>query len=175
MKYTALSPTDTKVWLSNLNKTIILTKKVISTANSLDVNIKKNVLKYHHRSKLSTWYSNIFYGLYGMDDILIGTSSGSCFSAGGMCFMDLGFSLSDEEIEFKQFRDKLLGSGDIKFCTELMGAWDVYAAKPFDIEESDVLNYLRILKIHSNCKTKLQSLGVYDETLDVVEDSRSRG
>ncbi|AXC38821.1 UNVERIFIED_ORG: hypothetical protein [Escherichia phage CMSTMSU] len=56
-----------------------------------------------------------------------------------------------------------------------MGAWDVYAAKPFDIEESDVLNYLRVLKIHSNCKTKLQSLGVYDETLDVVEDSRSRG
>ena len=174
MKYAALSSTDTKVWLSNLNKTILLLKKVLATANSLDVKIKKDVLEYHHRSKLSTWYSNIFYGLYGMDDIVIGASSGTCFCTGGMFFMDLGFSLSNEEVEFKHFRDQLMRSDDFKFCTDLMGAWDIYSSKPFEIEEVDVLNYLRILKIHSKCKTNLQSLGVYDETLDVVEDSRSR-
>jgi hypothetical protein len=175
MRYTALSPTDTKVWLNNLNKTILLIKKVLSTANLLDVKIKMDALEYHHRSTISTWYANIFYGLYGMDDIVIGPSSGSCYSTGGSFFMDLGFSLTKEDVDFKFFRDELVKSGDTQFCKDLMGAWSIYAARPFDIEESDVINYLRILKIHSQCKSKLQILGVYDEACDVVEDSRSRG
>lgn len=174
MKYTTLSTLDTKVWLQNVNNTLLLIRKVISTSNAVEVNVKRKALEHHHRNKFSTVYSQLLYGLYDIDDIFISTGSGTCFCTGGMLFDLLNFQLTEEELALTHFCTEIIEDLSVEFCCDINHAWTVYADKPFDIDEADIINYRRILRIHELCKEALSNVGAYDETLNVVEDSRSR-
>ena len=176
MKYTVLSEVDTEVWLSNVQKTLVLLKQVMGAYDEKCEEYKLLAIDTYHRTPLRKLWSQIMYGLYSTDDIIVGCWSGDLSSLGGFFgkrltkIPSIPFSIR----EIGELADKYIEEGTSDFVINLSSAWSVYASKPFAIEESDVLNYLRVLKIHETCKNALIEARKYDETFDVVEDSRSR-
>lgn len=172
MKYTHLSIDDTNIWLDNIIKTLELIKLTLQKSIDIETNIKHEILNYYHRNKYCTFFSKLIYGLYDSEDICIGYSTGICFTING--FMnDLNFRLSEEQQKFRLFCENIIDEDEISFVIELNRIWSTYADKPFEINETDVLNYIRVMKIHDLCKNALLSIGAYNETYDLVEDSRS--
>ncbi|EMR6009026.1 hypothetical protein WJW27_005905 [Escherichia coli] len=172
MKYTQLNNNDTNIWLGNISKTLELVKFTLQKSVDIEINIKKEILKHYHKNKFYKFISKLIYGLYDIEDICIGYSTGICFTTDGI-MNDLNFRLTREEQDFRIFCDNIMNEDKIQFVIELSQIWSVYADKPFEINESDILNYIRIMKIHDLCKNALLSIGAYDEAYDVVKDSRS--
>lgn len=172
MKYTHLSIDDTNIWLDNIIKTLELIELTLQKSIDIETNIKHEILNYYHRNKYCKFFSKLIYGLYDSEDICIGYSTGICFTING--FMnDLNFRLSEEQQKFRLFCENIIDKDEISFVIELNRTWSTYADKPFEINETDVLNYIRVMKIHDLCKNALLSIGAYNETYDLVEDSRS--
>ncbi|EHU8781230.1 hypothetical protein N0S44_000463 [Escherichia coli] len=172
MKYTHLSIDDTNIWLDNIIKTLELIKLTLQKSIDIETNIKHEILNYYHKNKYCKFFSKLIYGLYDSEDICIGYSTGICFTINGL-MNDLNFRLSEEQRNFRLFCKDIMDEDEISFVVELNRTWSTYADKPFEINETDVLNYFRVMKIHDLCKNALLSIGAYNETYDLVEDSRS--
>ncbi|AGC34781.1 hypothetical protein [Salmonella phage SD-1_S14] len=84
MKYTHLSIDDTNIWLDNIIKTLELIKLTLQKTTDIEINIKQEILNYYHRNKYSTFISKLIYGLYDIEDICIGYSTGICFTVNGL-------------------------------------------------------------------------------------------
>lgn len=172
MKYTVLSAQDTEIWLGNVLKTLMVIKKLISSIGAIETNLKKDILNDFHRNAYMKFYSNMFYGLYDADDICI-FPSGKAWSLNSACFSDLRYSLTQEQVDARKYLEQIMDDGTITFVSEISHCWNVYADKPFNISEEDIINYTRIMRIHECVKMALKDIGLYDEACNLDEDSRS--
>lgn len=160
-----LTPEQTNIWISNLNKLIELQVAVrkYSTAEH-DIREKQYNERY-------SWLGKILHNDSSFDELFIGWDGYyHCF--GSMFFTKIGKVDPYPEL-LVQYKKKIRYSYTSKrncIIKRLKQKWEKYAEQPFAIQEGDLEMYQNIKDWHTELRLILEEGKVYDETFNLDED-----
>ena len=160
-----LTPKQTGVWISNLNKLIAVRGAVKKYHNS----------EYDRTEQLFNenygWLYKAWHGVSDFSDLYLMWDGTYCvpMSMIGSRATKLG-KAPPKMVEYKRvLRHEYKNTRDT-LLQRLHQKWTRYATKPFNIQEGDLEMYQNLHEWHKELKEILVEGGVYDEALDLDED-----
>lgn len=163
-----LSPSQTEIWINNLDKLATL-------YNTIQKSYREARQKREEQFKQH--YGNSFFKVMWIEadefgDVIV-TREGKHITIGYIFGSTLKKIDDYSTVEMKVRKLVLnawIGDGRKEIITRLINTWSRYAEKPFQIESTDLETYYNILSWHEELKVLAIELGIYDEALNLDED-----
>ncbi len=164
MNFRTLSQNDSIIWLSNLDKTIKLMEYTEELWKIRREKMDKQYKNVYRKGWRKYFYPDSFYIIYDGSAV----PGGSVFrcskkverlTEGEHLISVAVYHYSKTLAEFKSVQVR----------------WAKYAKQPFEIHESDLLQYQRIISLNRKYIALLKKIGITNEEFNLDEDSRSRG
>lgn len=165
MILSTLTPEQTAIWISNLNK-VIAARNAVKKYHNGDYDRVEKLFNDNYGTFYKMWH-----GIGKFDDLYLAWDGyyhvpGSLFfgiiKKLGYCPPLLTNYKRSLRWKYKETRDTVL--------SRLKQKWERYATQPFSIQEGDLEMYHTLHEWHSELKAILVEGGVYDEALNLDED-----
>lgn len=160
-----LTPEQTSVWISNLNKVIDIRATVKKYNNDnfdkMDKLFKESYGKFY----------KYYHGAHSLQDLHIGWDS--YYHVRNSFLFGQVKKLGKVPIKLYMYKAQLryiYGSERDKKLADTKIKWECYAEQPFQITEVDLEFYMNLSIWHKELKDVLVEGGVYDEALNLDED-----
>lgn len=160
-----LTPEQTNIWISNLNKLIDLRVAVRKYSNE-----QYDIREAQYNERYGFW-GRIFHNDSSFDELYIGYDGYyRCF--GSMFFNKISKvdPYPPKLLEYKKILRYTYTNTRGTVIKRLKQKWENYAELPFSIHEYDLDMYQNIVEWHQELKEILLEGKVYDETFDLDED-----
>lgn len=165
MKLKELTPEQTNIWISNLNKLIDLKNKVRSYSIE-----QHNIREIQYNDRYS-WLGKILHNDSSFDELYIG-NDGYYHCFGSMFFSKIGKvdPYPPLLLEYKKVTRFVYRSTRNCMLRKLREKWEKYADRPFNINEGDLDMYQTLQDWHKELRLILEEGNLYDEAFNMDED-----
>lgn len=164
-----LTPKQTMVWINNLDKLVDLYN--LCQKHYYDILFDRR--KQAEQTVLKNKWNRFWYGVDSWYDIRH-NYDGTFITYGVFRTVQLK-NITPTSWAFMDIKDKIedvwIGEDRKEYVDKLVKKWGKYATRPFQIDGSDLEDYFSVLKWHQELKDLALEEGIYDETLNLDEDS----